>query len=121
MATVRRRWLGLAKSKPDPAAAAAAAQRKRKEEEEDVQLITQAMAGAPGPGAAGARAFATLIVNLKRAMVEQQESTNDLTERIRSSPPGQPRLPKGTHEGARQGSTGESDLPAGRLRPNDSA
>ena len=86
MATVRRRWLGLAKSKPDPAAA----QRKRKEEEEDVQLITQAMAGAPGPGAAGARAFATLIVNLKRAMVEQQESTNDLTERIRSSPPGNP-------------------------------
>ncbi len=34
------------------------------------------------------------------------------------------RLPKGTHEAARQGSTGstgESYLPAGRLRPNDSA
>jgi len=114
MATVRRRWLGLAKSKPDPAAAAAAAQRKRKEEEEDVQLITQAMAGAPGPGAAGARAFATLIVNLKRAMVEQQESTNDLTERIRSSPPGNPGSRK-----ARMKEHGKDRLEKATYQPGD--
>ena len=73
------RWFGLAKVKPDPGEEA----RRREEQDQDAVLITNARAGVTGPAGFTAGAIAQLIVNLKRALVAQQQCTHELTERIR--------------------------------------